>query len=150
MKRTLLKADRVFTMSIRSIPSEIHTVEEKLERFCRKAGLSQDDIENFGIATTEMVNNAIRHGNKSVVDKKVIVKFEKFPSRMQVTVADSGGGFDPDNIADPLDPENLYKDSGRGIFIVKMLMDDVKFNFTEQGTKVILIKNIKADPKNAH
>ncbi len=137
-----MKAEKVFTMTIPSIPSEINTVEKKLERFCRKAGLSQDDIENFGIATTEMVNNAIRHGNKSIVNKKVWVKFEKFPSRMQVTVADSGGGFDPDNIADPLDPENIYKDSGRGIFIVKMLMDDVKFNFTRQGTEVLLIKNL--------
>ncbi|MBN1560210.1 ATP-binding protein [candidate division KSB1 bacterium] len=144
-----LKAEKVFTMAIQSIPSEIHTVEKKLERFCRKVGLSQDDIENFGIATTEMVNNAIRHGNKNQVHKKVVVKFEKFTSKMQVTVADSGGGFDPEGIADPLDPENLYKDSGRGIFIVKMLMDEVKFNFTEQGTEVILIKNLKARPVSA-
>ena len=89
-----------------------------------------------------MVNNAIRHGNKNNANKKVKVTFAKFASKMQVTVADSGGGFDPAAIADPLDPENLYKDSGRGIFIVRMLMDEVKFNFTKQGTKVILIKNL--------
>ena len=137
-----MEAEHELTMDIQSTPSEIHTVEEKLERFCRKVGLTQDDIENFGIATTEMVNNAIRHGNKNKKRKKVKVKFEKFSSKMQVTVTDSGGGFNPDEIADPLDPENLYKDSGRGIFIVKMLMDDVKFNFTKQGTQVILIKNL--------
>ena len=137
-----MEAEHEFTMDIQSTPAEIHTVEEKLERFCRKVGLSQDDIENFGIATTEMVNNAIRHGHKNKKDEKVKVKFEKFAAKMQVTVSDSGGGFDPKNIADPLDPENLYKDSGRGIFIVKMLMDDVKFTFSEQGTKVVLVKNL--------
>ena len=56
-----MEAEQVFTMDIQSTASEIHTVEKKLERFCRKVGLTQDDIENFGIATTEMVNNAIRH-----------------------------------------------------------------------------------------
>jgi len=129
-------------MEIRSLPSQIHIVEEELEKFCHRVGLDEDSIENFGIATTEMVNNAIRHGNKSIERKKVHVKFEKMPSKMIVTVRDSGKGFKPDNVADPRAPENLYKESGRGIFIVKMLMDDVKFNFTAQGTEVVLIKNI--------
>ncbi len=137
-----MTANSVFAMEIKSSPSEIHIVEEELEKFCRRIGLSEDDLENFGIATTEMVNNAIRHGNKSEEGKTVNVKFEKFPSKMVVTVRDSGTGFDPENVADPLDPENIYKDSGRGIFIVKMLMDDVKFNITAQGTEVVLIKNL--------
>lgn len=137
-----MAAEDVFAMEIESLPSEIHTVEEELERFCRRVGLKKDDVENFGIATTEMVNNAIRHGNKNQHDKKVYVKFEKQPAKMIVTVRDSGDGFIPENVADPLAPENIFKDSGRGIFIVRMLMDEVKFNITKKGTEVVLIKNM--------
>lgn len=134
--------EHVFAMNIDSKPSEIHVVERELEKFCKKAGISEDNIENFGIATTEMVNNAIRHGNKNDPQKKVYVTFVKYPSRMKVTVRDSGPGFDPEKVADPLDPANLYKDSGRGIFIVKMLMDEVKFKFLQHGTVVVLIKHL--------
>ena len=137
-----MAAEHLFDMEIHSDPSEIHIVEEKLEKFCKKAGLSEDDIENFGIATTEMVNNAIRHGNKSNPEKKVHIAFEKTKSRMQVTIQDEGGGFEPENVADPLDPANIYKDSGRGIFIVKTLMDDLQFHITKEGTRVVLLKNL--------
>ncbi|MBN1480971.1 ATP-binding protein [candidate division KSB1 bacterium] len=139
-ERLILHPENTFAMNISSKPSEIHIVERELEKFCKKAGISEDNTENFGIATTEMVNNAIRHGNKNDPAKKVTVTFEKYPSKMKVTVRDSGPGFEPEKIADPLDPENLYKDSGRGIFIVKMLMDEVKFKFSEKGTLVILVK----------
>lgn len=137
-----MAAEHVYEMDIHSTPSEIHIVEEELEKFCKRVGVSEDDMENFGIATTEMVNNAIRHGNKNDPGKKVTIKFEKFPQKMKVTVRDSGGGFDPDNLANPLDPENLYKESGRGIFIVKMLMDDIKFYFEKKGTRVELLKKL--------
>ena len=53
---------------------------------------------------------------------------------MTVSVSDQGKGFKPNQIADPLDPENVMKESGRGIFILKMLMDDVKFTFSPKGT----------------
>jgi len=127
---------------IKSDPSQIHTVEKKLERFCAKLRLVKDDIENLGIATTEIVNNAIRHGNQSDPEKTVHIKFEKKAKSVRVTVSDSGKGFEPDSLANPLEPENIYKESGRGIFIVKMLMDDVKFKFTDTGSQVILIKKL--------
>ncbi len=137
-----MAAKQSFEMVVKSIPSQIHVVEQELEKFGRKVGLSEDDIENFGIATTEMVNNAIRHGNKSDPSKTVSIKFSKSESEMRVVVRDDGGGFDPDAVADPLKPENIFRESGRGIFIVKMLMDDVQFKFTDAGTEVILIKKL--------
>jgi len=137
-----LATEQSHEMDIRSTPSQIHVVEEALEKFGREFGLSENDIEDFGIATTEMVNNAIRHGNRNDPSRMVHVKFCKFENQVRVVVRDDGGGFDPEAIADPLEPENLYKESGRGIFIVRMLMDDVKFNFTDTGTEVILIKKI--------
>ncbi|HQT92945.1 MAG TPA: ATP-binding protein, partial [Candidatus Kryptobacter bacterium] len=53
-------------------------------------------------------------------------------------VEDEGGGFNPDSIPDPLLPENLLKPSGRGIHIIRSLMDQVDFEFTSRGTKVIM------------
>ena len=137
-----MATEQSHVMDIQSMPSQIHVVEEALEKFGRDYGLSENDIEDFGIATTEMVNNAIRHGNGNDPSKFVHIKFYKSRNQMRVVVRDDGGGFDPEAIADPLEPENLYKESGRGIFIVRMLMDDVKFKFTDAGTEVILIKKI--------
>ncbi len=133
---------QTFEMKIVSDPSQIHVVEKKLEEFFRKKGLDQDTIDNLGIATTEMVNNAIRHGNRGEGSQQVIVRFEKHPKKARVVVQDNGAGFDPNSLANPLDPENLFKESGRGIFIVKSLMDDVRFEFTGRGTQVILTKNL--------
>lgn len=135
-------SDPSLEIEILSDPSQIHVVEEKLEGFFHKEGLDQDTIENLGIATTEMVNNAIRHGNKGDEKQTVMVRFEKQPTFVKVTVYDKGKGFDPESLANPLDPENLFKDSGRGIFIVKSLMDDVQFEFTDEGTRVIMIKKL--------
>ena len=82
------------------------------------------------------------NGNGIYATKKVHIKFEKTKTEMRITIRDDGGGFNPDDIADPLKPENLYKESGRGIFIVRMLMDKVDFHFTKSGTEVILVKKL--------
>ncbi|MDZ7371794.1 MAG: ATP-binding protein [candidate division KSB1 bacterium] len=130
----------VLKMAIRSNPCEIHHVEKRLENFLRAAGLSRDEIENIGIAVTEVVNNAIQHGNKNDQSKKVYLEFSRLQDRIEIRIQDVGGGFDPASVADPLQPENILKESGRGIFIVKALMDQVRYSFSEKGTTVELVK----------
>jgi serine/threonine-protein kinase RsbW len=61
---------------------------------------------------------------------------------VRISVTDEGGGFDPDTIPDPISDENLLKDVGRGIFIVKSLMDDVIIKATDTGTTVTIAKTI--------
>jgi serine/threonine-protein kinase RsbW len=129
-------------MTIPSDPEKIQVVERRTERFATRIGLSEDDIDSLGIAVTEVVSNAIKHGNRGDISKKVHIEFILDDDKVKVVIRDEGKGFDPDDIANPLDPENLYKDSGRGIFIVKELMDDVKYRFHKKGTEIILIKNI--------
>ncbi len=131
------------SLEIPSDPRQIRLVERKLEHFCQQYGFTSNDIENCAIAVTEMVNNAIRHGNKGDVNKKVTTRFELTRNEMKITVMDEGGGFDPEKIGDPLHPKNLYKENGRGIFIVKTLMDDVTFDVTSKGTKVTMRKKLK-------
>jgi serine/threonine-protein kinase RsbW len=134
---------KVEKISIPSDPDKIQLVERKTERFATRIGLSEDDIDSLGIAVTEVVSNAIKHGNRGDISKKVHIEFSVEDRCVKVVIRDEGKGFDPDDIANPLDPENLYKDSGRGIFIVKELMDDVGYRFNKKGTEIILIKKIE-------
>ena len=127
-------------MEIASDPEEIQKVEAKADKLFKKAGFNEDERENISIALTEVVANAIYHGNKNNLSKKVHIEFVISSENFKIKVRDEGAGFVPDNVANPLKPENLLKDSGRGVFIIKALMDQVLFNFTSTGTEVILVK----------
>ncbi|MBN1541369.1 ATP-binding protein [candidate division KSB1 bacterium] len=128
-------------MVIPSTPEQIHRVEAKAEKLARRFGFSQDDLDSLAIAITEIVANAIYHGNKKDPDKTVSIRFVCTTEALIVSVRDQGGGFKPNDLADPLAPENLLKGSGRGIFIVRTLVDDLQFKFHHDGTEVILTKN---------
>lgn len=130
------------TVTIPSKLKELNKVELLSEKIAKKISLSEDQQDNLAIAVTEAVGNAIVHGNKKDPEKKVTVTFRLEDDRIEVTVQDEGEGFDPDELANPLDPNNIMKESGRGIFILKSLMDDVSFSFSPQGTtlRFVMIK----------
>lgn len=131
-------------MIIPSLPDQIQRVEEKCEEMAGLAGFSDDERDTFAIAVTEMVANAIYHGNKSNPKKTVHIRFFLSAGRLKVHVTDQGTGFNPAAVPDPLLPENLLKDNGRGIFIVRSMMDSVDYEFTPGGgTTVILVKSRK-------
>ena len=99
-----------------------------------------DISETYGnviIAMTEAVNNAINHGNKNDSTKKVTISYKKTDDNLSYTVEDEGNGFDYDNVPDPTDPENLLKLNGRGIYLMKNLVDEIHFH--EDGKKIELI-----------
>ncbi len=129
-----------FELTIPSRLEEIETVERLAEKAADQMNFNEEEKDSLAIAVTEAVNNAIIHGNKKDVNKKVHIKFFLQEKKLIVTVKDEGEGFNPDSLSDPLAPENLLKESGRGIFILSTLMDDVKFNFGKDGTEVQLIK----------
>jgi serine/threonine-protein kinase RsbW len=139
-------------MVISSDPENIKKVESKTERLAKKIGFSEEELDSLAISVTEIVANAIYHGNRKDRTKKVYIKFITSHKKIIIHVRDQGVGFNPNQVANPLAPENLFKESGRGIFIVKTLMDDVKFKFLKSGTEIILTKNVKAknDVSSAH
>ena len=102
---------------------------------------SENDISdtygNVIIAITEAVNNAINHGNNNDPSKKVTISYKKTDENLSFTVEDEGNGFDYENIPDPTDPENLHKLNGRGIFLMKNLVDEIHFH--EDGKKIELM-----------
>lgn len=122
---------------------ELKCVESLTNQAGETLGLSQDQTDNLAIAVTEAVGNAIVHGNKKNPDKTVTVVFKLDPDQVEVAVSDQGGGFDPRQIDDPLDPANLFKENGRGIFILKALMDDVRFEFSPKGTTIRMVMKVR-------
>jgi len=127
------------------IPSEtryIADVDEFIESRLRDAGLNNSIIADLAISVTEIVNNAILHGNGADANKIVQVRLTVTPERIEVRVKDQGRGFDPDKIPDPLAEANLLNVVGRGLLIVRSLMDSVDFNFSDSGTEIVIAKSI--------
>jgi len=111
----------------------------------RDIGLDEDSVHWVGVAIRECVINAIKHGNRHDESKHVFVDFEisaiESTPALTIRVRDQGEGFDPEEVADPLAPENLLKSSGRGIFLIRNFMDDVQLQRApEGGMEVRMVK----------
>ena len=117
------------------------------DRMGQLAGLDDDAVHWIGVAVRESVINAIKHGNREDYGKIVTVEFAvappKDPSELVVRVLDQGEGFDPEEVADPLAPENILKSSGRGIFFMRNFRDDVTLKrAAEGGMEVRMVKKL--------
>jgi serine/threonine-protein kinase RsbW len=113
----------------------------------RMAGLDEDSLHWVSVAVRESVVNAIKHGNKHDESKRVVVEFTPLPieepEELVIRVEDEGEGFDPQEVADPLAPENILKSSGRGIFLIRSFMDDVQLQRgKERGMQVRMVKKV--------
>lgn len=128
---------------IPSDPNRIVEVDEFAERICRSLAFEQDDCDDIAISVTEAVNNAIEHGNSGDSTKSVTIVFKPLDDGLQIEVSDQGDGFEVDQIKDPTDPENLLAESGRGILIIRHLMDEVNVFPSQNGTMVSMKKNFK-------
>src|SRR5436190_22110248 len=98
-------------ITISSRFENIELVQVIAEHLCENAGVDEDGSHWIGMAVREAVANAIKHGNKLDVAKKVHASFHLRGTELQITVADQGEGFDPAKVSDPLNPQNLMKTS---------------------------------------
>jgi serine/threonine-protein kinase RsbW len=115
------------------------------DHIARAAGLDEESVHWWSVAIRESVVNAIKHGNCGDARKRVFVEFAKTGEPPQTAVAvlvrDEGVGFDPDDVPDPLAPENLLKSSGRGIFLMRSFMDEIALRRAPQGgMEVLMVK----------
>jgi serine/threonine-protein kinase RsbW len=131
-----------YEIEIESDPNNLITVEEFVNYFAKDMGLNDDQLSVLLLAVTEATTNAIIHANKCDASKLVSIRAHIEDSKLIVNVKDQGKGFDPAKIPDPTEPENLLKDSGRGVYLMKVYMDDVKYNITPTGMETILTLNI--------
>jgi serine/threonine-protein kinase RsbW len=111
------------------------------------AGFSEDDQYKIGMAVHEGVKNAFRYGNEQQRERKIRVLFELFDEKMVIHVADQGMGFRLEDIPDPRTDENMLKDSGRGILLMRTFMDEFDVQAVRGGgAEIIMAKRYRAHP----
>ena len=123
----------------------INHAEEQATKVATAAGFSEDDVMSIAMAVREAAVNAVLHGNAYDPGKKVTLAFDQGEKGLTIVVRDQGKGLDVDSIPDPLAPENLLKQSGRGIFLMRSLMDEVQIKASESGTEIKLFKHFHGD-----
>ncbi len=127
-------------LNINSKLENISHVEKLVDEISEKCNLSSDLYGKILIATIEAVNNSIVHGNKFDSSKTVHLSVTISDSSIHIYVKDEGPGFDYTNVPDPTVPENIENVSGRGVFLMKNLADDI--NFMDNGSHIELIFQI--------
>ena len=114
----------------------------------KTAGLDEDQLHWVSVAVRESVVNAIKHGNKNDPNKRVTVDFSPVPAdgadELVIRIEDQGEGFVPEEVADPLAPENILKSSGRGIFLIRNFMDEMRLQRApEGGMEMVMVKRVQ-------
>ena len=139
---------RTVRLEFNSVFEMVDFVQIVSDHMGRSVGLDEDSLHWVGVAIRESVINAIKHGNRHDAAKHVFVEFEattaELVPELTIRVRDQGEGFDPEEVADPLAPENLLKSSGRGIFLIRNFMDDVQLQRAPQGgMEIRMIKRVQ-------
>jgi len=122
-----------------TVESTLEKVEDTVEEIlCRVDGntLPNEKLFGFRLALHEALTNAIVHGNHNDPAKSVSIGYRRTRDSAQVTIRDQGSGFDCTSIPDPTHEDNLLQCSGRGIFLMRRLVDDVQYN--KDGNQVTL------------
>jgi serine/threonine-protein kinase RsbW len=127
-------------LEIESSRSRIREIEQLMSRANEYFGLSEDEYNRMMIGVTEIAVNAIVHGNKENITKKVRVTVELNDEKMKITIADEGEGFDMEKLPDPTKAENILDIHGRGIYIARNMVDELTYSHIEgRGTEIVMI-----------
>lgn len=121
-----------------SVISLMHDILDYLMKRVEKVGVVNPETSNLFVALDEAFVNAVKHGNKFDASKLVRITADVSPEEARFTIEDEGDGFNVAEIPDPLDPQNLFKTSGRGVLFIYNIMDEVKYN--ERGNRLTMVK----------
>jgi len=139
------------TIAVR-IPSRLELLgilDRIAETVCQRLEFDDDTCCQVSMSVIEAGTNAIQHGHKRDATKPVDVEFHLLPDVLEITVQDTGAGFDVGAVnGDVTSPEHIFDSRGRGIFIMRSCMDQVEFRFTGSGTLVRLIKKLPTKAEN--
>lgn len=130
--------EKNLSLTIKSDRSEILKFEKVLEDINSEFGLNHDRFINCQIAVSEALVNAIVHGNKENPDKSVYINIVYDKSKLEIRVKDEGEGFKLEEIPDPTKNDNLLKEHGRGLYIIKSLVDKFDCYSSESGTEFVI------------
>ena len=128
------------------IPTDIHSIAGAVDYVMSRCLTCQAHARrlnlNFRVGLTEALSNAMMYGNGHDPSKNVVVEVVMAEGRLQATVRDQGAGFDPTAVPDPTLPENLSRPCGRGLFLMRELLDEVWYN--DRGNEVTLVLRLDA------
>ncbi|HUB31076.1 MAG TPA: ATP-binding protein [Terracidiphilus sp.] len=133
---------RPLRFALNSTMESVSEVEAAAEKFAGETGLDEDEQFRVTMAVREATVNAVLHGNDYDPAKQVRVSFEDTGKSLVITIADEGKGLDPEKLPDPTAPENILRGTGRGIFLIRSLMDEVHFRQLHPGTELTLVKHL--------
>ena len=139
----------VLTHSAPSLYEHLDAFADVVESAIRIAGVSEDERGDLMVAVMEALNNAIGHGNSEDASRQVHLKIDVQPASLTIWVRDEGQGFDPGATRDPRTPENLMRDSGRGLLMMRAFMDEVDIRPSQTGTLVKMVKYFPAAPSHS-
>ena len=135
------------TIRLSSTMESVSEIEGLAEKIAIEAGLDEDAVFHVTMAVREGAVNAVLHGNEYDPDKLVSFTWENTGKDLVFTLTDEGIGVDPAKLPDPRDPENLLRGTGRGIFLIRSMMDEVNFRQLHPGTELTLVKHLAAPAK---
>lgn len=135
------KSNKTFYFKIKSSTDQITKTVQKFDELLENNNCCSSRTKSeLSTALSEALANAIVHGNKTNPDQFVDLKIHIQKNQMILKIKDKGTGFNHSQLPDPLKPENIKKTSGRGVYLMSVLVDNIDFIKHKDGMEVILTK----------
>ncbi|MFO7899099.1 MAG: ATP-binding protein [Planctomycetota bacterium] len=134
------RSPETLMMKLPSVPESVTELTDRISAMLERLRLPEDAAFDVKLACQEAIVNAVEHGNQCDETKLVRVHCRVEGDTITVTVRDEGEGFDPCEVADPTAPQNILRENGRGIFLIRSLADEVHFN--EKGNEITIVKRL--------
>ena len=137
----LKNREKMVKVTVLKLPTEVKYIKKASSNILEAVkpyNLGEDKLYDIRLSVEEAVRNAMVHGNSGRTNLSVKVKYWIKDEKLNVEVEDEGAGYDYGLLPDPTEGDNIMKGSGRGVYLIRRLMDEVKFN--EAGNKIKMIK----------
>lgn len=145
---TPTQSNKNLTRTLDSTLENVDVAETAVLAMATRAGFAGLDLSLIGLAVREITTNAIAHGNRYDLSKKVFVAASRTYDRLEITIADQGCGFDPDSVGDCRSAEALLRPSGRGLDLARAFMDELHLRRGDlSGMAVVLVKYVDRFPQ---
>lgn len=134
--------------ALESTLESVDAAEDLVLQIAQEAGFEEDHLHKIGMAVREAMVNAVVHGNRYNLKKKVHLNVSVDGDRLTVTIVDEGEGYEPKDLPDPLAEENLLRQSGRGLLLIQAFVDEFTMRKAPPlGTEIRLVvsKNKQED-----
>lgn len=134
-------ANKVVETLLESTLESVDEAETLVLDAAEKAGFPEEELHKLGMAVRESMVNAVVHGNRYNLRKKVHLEVNTTADRFEIVITDEGEGFDTQDLPDPLAEENLLRQSGRGLLLIRAFTDELRVGTAPPlGTEVRLVK----------